>query len=218
MKVSGVILDLDGILIDTESISKMAWLRAAREFGFEIPETLYERIVGYSVVDARKEISTFTDGRIDMDRYMERSEAIYNGEMQSNGVQVMPGVPELLQFLRQHKLKSAIATSTIQDHAEWKLNKAGLLGVIDDVITGDRVANGKPAPDIFLTAAVQIGVEPGECVVVEDAHAGIIGAQAAGMIPIMVPSTAASTAATEELAYTVVQDLYDVIEILQKIV
>lgn len=218
MKISGVILDLDGVLIDTESISRMAWLRAANEFGFEIPESLYEKIVGYSVSDARKEISTLTDGRIDMGRYMERSAAIYNSEMQSNGIRVMPGVPELLEFLRQYELKCAIATSTIHEHAEWKLNKSGLLGEINDVITGDRVANGKPAPDIFLIAAEQIGVEPDECVVIEDAHAGVIGAKAAGMVPIMVPSTAAPTTASEELTYAVVPNLFDAIEILRKIV
>ncbi len=218
MKISGVILDLDGVLIDTESISRMAWLRAAYEFGFEIPETLYQKIVGYSVLDARKEISTLTNGRIDMDTYMERSSAIYYGEMRSNGVQVMPGVPELLEFLRQRELKLAIATSTIQEQADWKLNKSGLLGVIDDVITGDRAVNGKPAPDIFLIAAEQIGVEPCECVVIEDAHAGIIGAKAAGMVPIMVPSTAASTATSEELAYAVVPNLYDVIEVLRNVI
>ncbi len=218
MKISGVILDLDGVLIDTESISKFAWTRAASEFGFEIPETLYERIIGYSVSDARKEISRLTNGHIDMDRYMERSAAIYYGEMQSNGIRVMPGVPELLEFLRQHELKTAIATSTIQEQAKWKLNESGLLGVIDDVITGDLATNGKPAPDIFLIAAGRIGLEPGECAVVEDAHAGIIGAKTAGMVPIMVPSTAASSAASEELAYAIVPNLYDVIEILRSIV
>lgn len=218
MKISGVILDLDGVLIDTESISKMAWMRAASEFGFEIPETLYEKIIGFSVLDARKEISNLTNGHIDMDRYMERSAAIYYGEMQSNGVRVMPGVPELLEFLRQQGLKTAIATSTIQEQATWKLEKSGLLGLINDVITGDLAANGKPAPDIFLIAARRISVEPGECVVVEDAHAGIIGAKTAGMVPIMVPSTAASTAASEEHAYAVVPNLFNVIEILRNVV
>ncbi len=218
MKISGVILDLDGVLIDTESISRMAWMRAASEFGFEIPETLYQKIVGYSVADARKEISTLTNGRIDMDNYMERSAAIYYDEMRSNGVGLMPGVPELLEYLQHRELKLAIATSTIQEQAEWKLKKSGLLGAIDDVITGDRAVNGKPAPDIFLIAAEQIGVEPGECVVIEDAHAGIVGAKAAGMVPIMVPSTAVSTPTSEELAYAVVPNLYHVIKILQNVV
>ena len=218
MRISAVIIDLDGVLIDTESISRMAWMRAAREFGFEITDSFYEKIVGYSVLDARKEISVLTNGRIDMECYMDRSAAIYYGEMHSNGVRVMPGVTELLDYLRQHGLKSAIATSTIKEQAEWKLKKSGLLGAIDDVITGDRAANGKPAPDIFLIAAEQIGINPGECVVIEDAHAGIVGAKAAGMLPIMVPSIAGSTKASEELAYAVVPNLYGVIELLQDVV
>ncbi|MDE0308283.1 MAG: HAD family phosphatase [Acidiferrobacterales bacterium] len=218
MSISGVILDLDGVLIDTESISKMAWMRAANEMGFDIPETLYQKLIGISVLDARKEIASLVNGKIDMDRYMERSAAIYFNEMESNGVRLMPGVPELFEFLRQSELKSAIATSSLEEHAEWKLSKAGLTGMIDDVITGDRTTKGKPAPDLFLIAAAQIAVKPDACAVVEDAHAGILGAKAAGMVPIMVPGTGTSTAASEKIAHAVVSDLYEAIGKLQEII
>ena len=62
-------------------------------------------------------------------------------------------------------------------------------GKIKKIVTGDQIENGKPAPDLFLLAAQEIATPPGQCVVIEDAEAGIIGAKSAGMIPIMVPST-----------------------------
>lgn len=218
MIVTGVILDLDGVLIDTESISRKAWLQAAAEFEFDFPESFYSKIVGHSVQSARKEIEAMTDGRIDMDRYMARSADIYNGEMHNKGVDLLPGVPELLDFLSQNELKTAIATSTTWDQADWKLKKCGLYGVIADVITGDRTENGKPAPDIFLIAAKQIDTSPRTCVVIEDANAGIVGASAAGMIPIMVPNSAGANAESEKLAHSVVSTLYEAVEVLREII
>ena len=214
MKLSAVILDFDGVLIDTETISRNAWMQAASEFGFEFPESLYEEIVGNSVLAARKRITKFVDGLIDMDQYMDRAAAIYNGTMATNGIDVMPGVIELIEFIREHNLKTAIATSTTSDQAEWKLSLSGLTGIIDDVITGDQVKNGKPAPDIFLMAAKQIAVEPSECAVIEDSYAGLLGASSAGMVPIMVPSTVPSNDATDALAYAVVPSLHGTIDIL----
>ena len=107
MKLSAVILDFDGVLIDTETISRNAWMQAASEFGFEFPESLYEEIVGNSVLAARKRITEFVDGLIDMDQYMDRSAAIYNGTMATNGIDVMPGVIELIEFIREHNLKNS---------------------------------------------------------------------------------------------------------------
>ena len=216
MNLTGVILDLDGVLIDTESISKRAWTQAATEFDFEISDTMYSSIVGHSVKSARIKIEAFTDGTVDMDAYMERAAAIYLGELYANGVRTQPGVHELFEFLDRNQLKTAIATSTIKQHAEWKLESAGLHGIVEDVITGDQTERGKPAPDLFLLAADAIAIDPVECVVVEDAEAGIIGASAAGMTPIMVPSTASPTVTTEQLAHSIVPTLYDVVRVLRQ--
>ena len=218
MKISGIVLDLDGVLIDTESISKKAWIGGAQALGFDFPDTLYSEIVGISVASARKKIEEFANGRLDMDRYMEISAAMYYDVMKENGIRTMPGVPELLDFISQFGLKSTVATSTTKDSAEWKLKTAGLFGVVENVVTGDQVKNGKPAPDIYLAAAEKIGLHPNECAVIEDAHAGIVGASAAGTVPIMVPSTVAASAKAEELAYAVVPTIYEAIEVLRDLV
>ena len=215
MKLSGVILDLDGVLIDTESISKRAWERAAEEIGFAFPESLYSKIAGRSVLSARREIEEATEGLIDLESYMARSTFLYNEEMNCNGVQMMIGVPELLDFLDQADLSVAIATSTSQFQADKKINRSGLQGKIKKIVTGDQIDNGKPAPDLFLLAAQEISTPPGQCVVIEDAEAGIIGAKAAGMTPIMVPSTIAPSTTAEELSYAIVPSLNEALEIIR---
>ena len=216
MKLSGVILDLDGVLIDTESISKRAWVQAAEEFGFFFSDSLYSKIAGRSVLSAQREIEEATEGLIDLESYMERSTFLYNEEMNCNGVQMMIGVQELLDFLDQANLSVAIATSTSRFQADTKLNRSGLQGKINKIVTGDQIENGKPAPDLFLLAAQEISTPPGQCVVIEDSEAGIIGAKSAGMIPIMVPSTIAPSTTAKELSYAVVPSLYEALEIIRE--
>lgn len=216
MKLSGVILDLDGVLIDTESISKRAWVQAAEEFGFFFSDSLYSKIAGRSVLSAQREIEEATEGLIDLESYMERSTFLYNEEMNCNGVQMMIGVPELLEYLDQASLSVAIATSTSRIQADRKLNRSGLQVKIKKIVTGDQIENGKPAPDLFLLAAQEISTPPGQCVVIEDAEAGIIGAKSAGMIPIMVPSTIDPSTTAKELSYAVVPSLYEALEIIRE--
>ena len=218
MKLSGVILDLDGVLIDTESISKRAWERAAEEFGFTFSRSLYSKIAGRSVLSARREIEAATEGRIDLESYMERSTFLYNEEMNCNGVQIMTGVPELLDFLDQADLSVAIATSTSRFQADRKLNRSGLQGKINKIVTGDQIENGKPAPDLFILAAQEISTPTDQCVVIEDTEAGIIGAKSAGMIPIMVPSTVAPSTTAKELSHAVVPSLYEALELIRDLV
>ena len=218
MKLSGVILDLDGVLIDTESISKRAWVKAAEEFGFIFSDLLYSKIAGRSVLSARREIEEETEGFIDLESYIERSTFLYNEEMNCNGVQMMIGVLELLEFLDQANLSAAIATSTSRFQADRKLNRSGLQGKIKVIVTGDQIENGKPAPDLFLLAAQKIFTPPGQCVVIEDAEAGIIGAKSAGMIPIMVPSTIAPSTTVKELSHAIVPSLHEVLEIIRELV
>ena len=148
---------------------------------------------------------------------MERSTFLYNEEMNCNGVQMMIGVPELLDFLEQANLSVAIATSTSRFQADRKLNKSGLQGKINKIVTGDQIENGKPAPDLFLLAAQEISTPPGQCIVIEDAEAGIIGAKSAGMTPIMVPSTIAPSTTAKELSYAVVPSLYEALEIVREL-
>ena len=218
MKLSGVILDLDGVLIDTESISKRAWVQAAEEFGFIFSDLLYSKIAGRSVLSARREIEEETEGFIDLESYIERSTFLYNEEMNCNGVQMMIGVLELLEFLDQAKLSAAIATSTSRFQADRKLDRSGLQGKIKVIVTGDQIENGKPAPDLFLLAAQKISTPPSQCVVIEDAEAGIIGAKSAGMIPIMVSSTIGPSTIAKNLSYAIVPSLHEVLEIIRDLV
>ena len=215
MRISAVILDLDGTLIDSESVSKQSWEQAAKDFGFEFSFSLYSKIAGGTIKSARKKIEHHTQGQVDMDLFMNHARDIYLETLETNGIEVMDGAIELLEFLDRSNIKSTVATSTERRYVDRKMVLSGLIGRIDVTVTGDEVENGKPAPDIFLKSSRIISVPADQCIVIEDAQAGIEGAYSAGMTPIMVPGTVSPSQQVRALAYAVVPTLHEVCSILE---
>ena len=103
------------------------------------------------------------------------------------GVPVKPGALELVQELRERNIPTAVATSSRNPHATHHLTAAGLLHLFQTIVTRDDVVNPKPHPEPYLTAARRLGVDPLHCLALEDSHAGVHAAHAAGMQTIMVP-------------------------------
>ena len=139
MTISAVILDLDGILLDTEVVARKAWQKAADEFGFEFSEELYSKVVGRPVAECRDIFEAVLPDGVDYEQYLEQSDVLYFGEMDRNGISMVNGAAALLDWIEQSDLDAAIATSSNRDHAEFKLQKAGLAGRIDIMVTCDDV-------------------------------------------------------------------------------
>jgi HAD superfamily hydrolase (TIGR01509 family) len=118
-----------------------------------------------------------------------RKEAIYREVVREHGMTALPGVETWLRMLREEKIPCAIASSTHRENITTALDLLGLVDFFSSVVSSEDVKRGKPDPEIFLTAAQQIGVEPGDAVVFEDALVGIAAAQAAGMPVVAVATT-----------------------------
>ena len=217
MSISAVVLDLDGVLIDTESLAFRAWQQAAEEFGFKISLEAYSRIIGRTVEAARAEILEIIPDRTAIDQYMKRSDVLYFDTMEREGIRLMPGVLELLDWVEQIGLNHTVATSSDRVHAEWKIQLAGLTERIGEFVTCNDVQRGKPAPDTFLHAAKLVNQPIERCVVVEDAEAGIIGASTAGAIPIMLPGALAPSENARSLAYGIAESLAEVLSLIKKL-
>ena len=132
-----------------------------------------------------------------------------------HGVPVKAGVRELLAFLRESGISVALATSTARPLAEKYLRQTEIIGYFDQIVTGDMVKNGKPAPDIYLMACEMLGTAPAEAIAVEDSYNGIRSAHAAGMIPVMVPDLLVPTAEMQALSGAILPSLTDVIDWLK---
>ena len=112
---------------------------------------------------------------------------LWRQTVERRGIELKPGLIEMLDFVEQQRLTAALATSSEAEYADLTLRRSGLLDRFAVVVSGDRVTRGKPAPDIYLEAARQLAVSPADCVAFEDSEAGIRAVAAAGMMGILVP-------------------------------
>ena len=131
------------------------------------------------------------------------------------GPKKMPFIEELLIYLKDNNYKVAVASSSNMNHIVNNMEKTGLVKYIDELASGAEVENGKPAPDVFLLAAERLGVEPEECLVLEDSKAGVIAGSTAGAKVIMVPDMFEPDEVCKEKAYKIVKNLGEVIKLLE---
>ena len=183
--MKGAIFDMDGLLFDTEAIWQKYWREAANKRGKELPESFKYEICGSTGENMYNILRKYyqTD-----DPYSIYDETFNKYEEEINThIEIKEGVIEILEYLKEHGYKIAIASSSRSQRVENNITKANIKDYFDTYVGGEEVEYGKPHPDIFLKAARKLGVEPGECYVFEDAYNGVNAAYSAGCKVIMVP-------------------------------
>lgn len=183
----GAIFDMDGTLFDSERIYKNAWLETVNYFGKDRGAELLVAVAGSSEANCRKAIHEFYPD-VDVDKFFSHVIEVAV-KVFENGVDMMPGVVEILKFFDERGVKMAVASSSSMDVITKNVERAGIRKYFAKLISGDSVTHGKPAPDIFIKTAAEINLAPNECYVFEDSYNGIRGAYAAGCTPIMIPDT-----------------------------
>lgn len=209
----GAIFDMDGVLFDTERLHQRCWRELAKRMGVTLPDSFTAAISG-------------TTGET-MDRVLEEYYHCSHGdvlrheqfrmmsEALSHDIPVKPGVTELLIALRRRDMLIAVASSSASSVVHGNLSRTGIDMFFDEVVGGEDVENGKPAPDIFRLAARRLGLAPEQCFVFEDSVNGVLAGNAAGCVTVMVPDLVFPS---EELASTctVVPSLLDVCDMLER--
>ncbi|MBM7012271.1 MAG: HAD-IA family hydrolase [Eubacterium sp.] len=215
--VSGIIFDMDGILIDSERQSNEGWLWAAGQLGVDMPMWLIDSFKGAPAELCCKFFDDYYKGVIDYWEAKElRTRHVYKIR-ETEGIPVKKGVNDIFEYIRNNGLKCAVATSTRRESAEKTLHEIGVWDYLDAVVYGDEVERGKPEPDIFLRAAKAIGVNPSEAVVVEDSINGIKAGYAADMRVVHIPDTIAIDDDIRKLTYMVCADLNGLIDVVESI-
>lgn len=215
--VSGIIFDMDGILIDSERQSNEGWLWAAGQLGVDMPMWLIDSFKGAPAELCCKFFDDYYKGVIDYWEAKElRTQHVYKIR-ETEGIPVKKGVKDIFEYIRNYGLKCAVATSTRRESAEKTLHEIGVWDYLDAVVYGDEVEHGKPEPDIFLRAAKAIGVNPSEAVVVEDSINGIKAGYAADMRVVHIPDTIAIDDDIRKLTYMVCADLNGLIDVVESI-
>lgn len=215
--VSGIIFDMDGVLIDSERQSNEGWLWAAEQLGVDMPMWLIDSFKGAPAELCCKFFDDYYKGAIDYWEAKElRTQHVYKIR-ENEGIPVKKGVKEVFEYIGNNGLKCAVATSTRRKSAEKTLHTIGVWDYLDAVVYGDEVEHGKPEPDIFLRAAEAIGVSPADAIVVEDSINGIKAGYAAGMKVVHIPDTIVIDDDIRKLTYMVCDDLNGLIDVVESI-
>jgi beta-phosphoglucomutase-like phosphatase (HAD superfamily) len=206
-EIAAVVLDMDGLMLDTESIYKRAWQNAAAQCGYNIDDSFYYTLIGQPNPACEAALLERYGGAFPITEFRARWSELWRADVQRSGIPVKHGLAELLSFLDDQQVPTAVATSSDSDYTTFSLRAAGLEGRFNYIITGDQVINGKPAPDIYIESARRLGAAPEHCVALEDSDAGVLAASAAGLITVMVPDLKPPSAAARSAAFCVVASL-----------
>ena len=202
-----VIFDMDGLMIDTERLALKAWQLAGVDFGFPINEDIFITMVGRNRRDSDRTLVEVFGSDFPVSAVRKKYRSYLDGWIDQGKMSVKSGLLELLGFLDKISMPRAVATSTEYERAIYKLSLVNLLERFPIVIAGDQIEKGKPAPDIFLAAALQLEVPPKHCLVLEDSDAGIQAAYDAGMISVMVPDMKPPSEKSRAFAHRVFGEL-----------
>lgn len=214
---TAVIFDMDGLLLDTEPLAARAWGEAAAALDVEFDPALALAMVGRNFADCSAMVRARYGADYPTDALLGRWHATYDGIVEREGLLPKPGVHALLDWLDDREIRRAVATSTRRERARSKLARTALLPRFHELVGGDEVARGKPAPDIYAEAARRLGVDPGACLALEDSEPGVHAALAAQMTAIMVPDLHPPSAHLLALDLLVLPTLHAVLRHLQEL-
>jgi HAD superfamily hydrolase (TIGR01509 family) len=210
-RFEAVIFDMDGLLLDSESIALATFIEACREYGFE-PSNMepYYRCIGTNWATTREILIDGYGQDFPLDAISEIWGEKYHRETLTKPVPMKEGVLKLLQYLEGKGVKKAIVTSTRKENAMIKLTNAEILDFFTFVLGGDEITNGKPHPEMYLMAAEKLVVAPAACLAIEDSDNGVLAAFNAGLVVIQVPDLKQPSDEVRALGHIIAASLVEV--------
>lgn len=212
--ITAVLFDMDGVVLDTEKLYTRFWQEAANLLGYPMTK---EQALGMRSLNrgaGLAKMQSYFGPDTDYDKIRGKRMELMDAFVEKEGVELKPGVHELLACLKEKGIKTAIATSSPLERTVLYLTSVGLQDSFDELVSGYMVEKGKPEPDIFLYAAKKLGVKPEHCMVLEDSPAGILAAHRAGCKPVLIPDQDEPDSETLSLLFAKVDRLDKVKELI----
>jgi beta-phosphoglucomutase-like phosphatase (HAD superfamily) len=190
MKIKAVLFDCDGLMLDTERVSQDMWRRIGRDYGIEIPDEVFVAITGvkddHLLQPFYEKIPHLKDVRNDARK--KRFDLDFWSSFYPDGI-TKKGLVKLNYYLHEEGIACGVCSSSNKTYVETLLRTSSVPLYFDTIIGGDMVTHGKPDPEIFLKGAEVLGVEPSQCLVLEDSKMGILAARNAGMHSCFIEDT-----------------------------
>ncbi len=212
-EVKLVIFDMDGLMIDSETVYIRCAKEALKHMGIKSRDFVTETI-GVNWVRTR-EIYEEHCPDLDYDAYQDLLHGIYEDYLKDHPYRVKKGLKKLLNYLKKKRIPMAVATSTDRDQAEKRLRDTGIDHYFDYMICGNDLSESKPSPQIYLKVLEHFGMDPGDALVFEDSKNGLLSAWNAGIRCVVVPDICVIDEETLQKAYRVIPDLSEGIRLIE---
>ncbi|RZL40319.1 MAG: HAD family phosphatase [Rubrivivax sp.] len=209
-----VVFDMDGLLLDSETLALDAMKAAADELGLDMPADLRRQMIGVPADICRALVAGHCGSDAPVEALFADATRLLEAAVAAGRLHRKPGVGALLDELDRLSLPRAVATSSGRHRAQHHLAASDLLTRLDAVLTRDDVVRGKPHPDLYLAAAERLGIAPQRCLAFEDSYNGVRAAVAAGMPVVMVPDLLPATEEMRAVALMVVDSLREILPCL----
>ena len=213
--IRGILFDMDGLVLDSEILFTRFWREAANDLGFPmtVEQSYGMRSLGKALGQPYLE-SLFGPG-IDYTTVREKRIELMSAYVARHGIAPKPGIYELLDYMEETGIAAAITSSSPIDAIEKHLSAVNLKHRFQKLCSAHSIPNGKPAPDIYLLGAKELGLKPEECLALEDSPTGILSAYRAGCLPVMIPDLDQPGEETQKLLFAKADSLSDIIDIIK---
>lgn len=214
-KIRLVIFDMDGLILDSETVYVYSAGKALELMGYHNDKSFIIDTLGIGWDVSRKIYERNCPG-IDHEKFRDKLHEVEDEYLEGHPFEKKKGLMELLKYLKENDIYTAVATSTHRLTAEKRLSDAGVLECFDCIICGDDIVEGKPSPQIYLKVLERMNIEAKNALVLEDSMNGLLSANNAGIECIVVPDICIIPDDILEKAYAVAEDLGCVIDIVRK--
>jgi len=211
--IKAIIFDMDGVILDSETISDKTWAIAQDEMDVSTDKDYINMCRGSNRNDTLKILRDVFGQDFDADAFLNRATVLFHMYEDTQGIPLMPYAKQILEYLKP-KYRLALASSTNGGAVERQLTTAEVIDFFETRTTGEMVEHSKPDPEIYLMACRSLGVSPEECVAVEDSPNGIRSAAKAGLRVVMVPDKVQPTEEIEALCWKICPTLKSLEEFL----
>lgn len=211
--IKGIVFDMDGVLLDTETISFYTWKVIGKDYGIKDTDEAQKVCMGANRKDTITLLKRIYGEGFNSEEFLERCHDLFYKIEEKEGIPLMPGACDALATLKD-KYILALATSTRRIIASRQLKNARLYDYFTYYIYGDEIEHSKPDPQIYSLISRRMGIEPTALIAIEDSPNGVKSANAAGLKVVMVPDKVFPNKEIESLCTCVKKSLFEVTSLL----
>ena len=209
-----IVFDMDGVIFDTEILTQEALQQVSNRYGEGDVSNFFPTTTGVSIAEAKELYHGFFGKDYPYEQRRAEMREYIAEYVAKNGMPVKEGAEEVLSYLKCNNYKIALATSSSRPSVESHLKSSGFARFFDVVVCGDEIKNGKPAPDIYLTACKKLSVDLGDRLIIKNSYNGVRSAAAAGLKVFMIPDLNPANAEMKSLAFAVLCSIAELLKYL----